>query len=306
VHRKLLRSAVKNEVPIYPLDVLADAPLQLDRAPVGVFMFGQRVVDVQSAFGSPYRSNYYGVGICLQGQAKIAVDLEEYVLRPNTVLAIPPHTIKQWRFISGDFKHIVIFFTKAFVTEENSLDLDHFSYFERDCHLITLGKGPANEVRSVLQTLETKYRVFHPYRDQILRSLINVLLYELETFSRQRPSLRKVVNRGRRLTADFKLLVKGHFASKRNVAFYARALSITPRHLSATIQEQTGKTAGKWIEETVILEARVLLQDASQTISQIADTLHFSDVSAFGKFFKKHVGVSPRVYRKGGRGRLTF
>ena len=41
-----------------------------------------------------------------------------------------------------------------------------------------------------------------------------------------------------------------------------------------------------------------LLRDPELTIQQIAEKMSFSDQSSFGKFFKKHTGVSPLKYRQ--------
>ena len=47
----------------------------------------------------------------------------------------------------------------------------------------------------------------------------------------------------------------------------------------------------------VLLESKVRLQNHEQSIYQIAYDLNFSDPSHFGKFFKKHTGLSPMEYR---------
>ena len=41
-----------------------------------------------------------------------------------------------------------------------------------------------------------------------------------------------------------------------------------------------------------------LLRDPELTIQQVAEQMSFSDQSSFGKFFKKHTGVSPLKYRQ--------
>ena len=64
--------------------------------------------------------------------------------------------------------------------------------------------------------------------------------------------------------------------------FYANELSITPKHLSRTVNSQTGFTAVEWIERYVILEAKVMLKSSNMTIQHIADELNFPSQSFFG------------------------
>jgi AraC family transcriptional activator of pobA len=296
-------------VPTYALKVLAQALPESRSTSLDVFMLDQRVEGLESTFGVPYRSNYYGIGICLQGSAEIAIDLEDCVLRPRSVLAMPPQAIKRWRSMTPDFEHVAIFFTKSYITERNTIDPDQFGFFESGQHVLNLSEGPAATIAATLQQLQHRYSAAHPYRDEILRASINVLLYELESFRRQHstpPQSESQESRGKRLTAEFKRVVRQHFVSERGVAFYAKALCVTTRHLSATVREHTGKTAGDWIQEAVVLEARVLLQDATLTVAQVADALHFPDQSSFGKFFKNLIGVAPLAYRSGIQAPLTF
>jgi AraC-like DNA-binding protein len=82
------------------------------------------------------------------------------------------------------------------------------------------------------------------------------------------------------------------------LAFYASHLHLTPKSLSAAIKKETGRSAGKWIDDTIILEAKVLLQNKTLTVSQISGMLNFSDQSVFGKFFRANAGISPIEYRK--------
>ena len=77
------------------------------------------------------------------------------------------------------------------------------------------------------------------------------------------------------------------------MSFYAEKLFLTPKYFSTVIKKVSGKTAGAWINEMLILEAKVRLQNKERTIAQIAYDLNFSDPSHFGKFFKKTYRVEP-------------
>ena len=63
------------------------------------------------------------------------------------------------------------------------------------------------------------------------------------------------------------------------------------------IKEVSGKTAARWIDEAVILEAKTMLRYSEMSIQEIANALNFSTQSFFGKYFKQHTGVSPSRYK---------
>jgi YesN/AraC family two-component response regulator len=62
------------------------------------------------------------------------------------------------------------------------------------------------------------------------------------------------------------------------------------------LKEQTDNTAKHWIANNLIVRAKTMLRTPGASIPQIAEKLHFADQSSFGKFFKKHVGMSPKKY----------
>jgi len=100
-----------------------------------------------------------------------------------------------------------------------------------------------------------------------------------------------------RISDIFLGLVQQHFRQERFLDFYASKMSITGKHLSRTVKQQTGYTAVEWIEKFVILEAQALLKSSNMTIQQIASCLNFQSQSFFGKYFRKHTGMSPKEYR---------
>lgn len=100
------------------------------------------------------------------------------------------------------------------------------------------------------------------------------------------------------ITLKFKELVHRHFPDSRKVGFYAARLAITENYLNRCISEVLNCTAKTYITTTVISQARLLLQDADQSVADIAYTLNFEDASHFAKVFRKITGLSPVTYRK--------
>jgi len=75
-------------------------------------------------------------------------------------------------------------------------------------------------------------------------------------------------------------------------------LNVTPNHLNKSVKSTTGKSATKWIDETILLEAKYLLYQTTLSINEIAMQVGHEDHSYFSRFFKKHEGITPIQYRK--------
>ncbi len=79
---------------------------------------------------------------------------------------------------------------------------------------------------------------------------------------------------------------------------YAQHFRVTPNHLNKTIKLHTGKTLSEWIEESIIMRSKTLLQETNLAVSEIAERLNILDQSYFSRKFKRHENCSPLEYRK--------
>ena len=250
----------------------------------------------------PYRSEYYGIGIILNGNGIIKTNLETYDVVQGSVLAIAPEVVKQWVFRSDDLVALTIFFTKLFLTQyhRNPNYLDSFPFFDTHAkHVCYFSTEQFTFLGRLLENIKVKINSNQPFKNEIIANLINVFLYEYSSLcSEQLFTSTFPQTRSGQIMLEFKKLVSLHFTKQRSVKFYADLLFLSRKHLSETIKNETGKSAGEWIDETVILEAKILLQDPTLNIAQIASQLNFADQSTFGKFFKNLTGLSPVAYRQ--------
>jgi AraC-like DNA-binding protein len=250
----------------------------------------------------PYRSDGYIIGICTRGTAQVEVNLQVYQARADAMLLATPFHVLRIYDSSDDFLCRFIVFSKAFLTENNvnSHFLESFSYFKSASIPVIY---PEQEDVKVLQNIyslikETLEREEHPYRVEMSRNTLNMLLYEVAfIYEKQHLIIKGKQTRKQELNMLFQELVFHHYKEHRNVQYYADALFVSPKHLTETIKEVTGRTAGEWIDDAVILEAKVLLRNHDISIARVAENIHFPDQSSFGKYFKKHTGMSPSDYR---------
>lgn len=88
-----------------------------------------------------------------------------------------------------------------------------------------------------------------------------------------------------------------HCTRERKVTFYATEQHLSPNYFSSVVKAKTGRTAIQWIETASIVRAQHYLSTTSMSIKEIADAMNFTDQSTFGRYFRKHCGMSPTDYR---------
>lgn len=96
---------------------------------------------------------------------------------------------------------------------------------------------------------------------------------------------------------EFLSLLETHIFTHKQVAEYAAMLHLSTYQLNSIVKAVLDKTCSALINEHIVLETKRYLLATSNQVSQIAYHLGFEDVSYFIRFFKKHTGYSPELFR---------
>ena len=120
---------------------------------------------------------------------------------------------------------------------------------------------------------------------------------KMQRFAARQHRVPETTTRQSELFHRFVALVHEHCAQEREVSFYADKLCISTRYLSTIVRSVAHSSAKEFIDRSVMLEIKMMLQSTDLSVQEIAYRLRFPDQSYLGRFFKKHAGESPTEYR---------
>lgn len=93
-------------------------------------------------------------------------------------------------------------------------------------------------------------------------------------------------------------LARGAYRLNRDLSWYANKLFVTPHYLSELCRRASGRGAGYFIDLFTVQEIARRLCDKRESIQVISDDLHFSSVSYFTRYVKRHLGMTPSAFRQ--------
>ena len=251
-----------------------------------------------------FRSDYLIICLVVSGEVTLAVNLKKYVLTTNGLIVVSPNALKQFLSASQEARLSVVSFTGDFLNKVGipNLSPELFEYFStKFSPFWSLDQESADIMKDQIFQLYRRNNAVgtHPFGKELLYSSFQTFMYEIAGISqRYAEPVTNYFSRKENLVMEFMQLVQKNFRNQRTVNVYADMLNITPKYLTETVKEISGQNAGELIDDVVMLEARYLLANPSLSIGQAANLLNFNDQSFFGKFFKRHAGISPKEYRK--------
>lgn len=133
-------------------------------------------------------------------------------------------------------------------------------------------------------------------RAQMLRALVALLLGMIAGAAMRRAPDDTAAEPA--ILTRFQNLLDEKFVQHWSVADYARALAISPTHLTRLTRAATGQPASALIEERLVREARRNLVYTNLSVSRIAYSLGFDDPAYFTRVFTRATGLSPRAFRQ--------
>lgn len=101
-----------------------------------------------------------------------------------------------------------------------------------------------------------------------------------------------------RIYRRFMLLLAEKSNVDRSVKSYADELCVSPKYLSSVCRRHSDSTASELIALSVVGRIKQLLLYSDLSIKEVAAEMGFDNLSFFGKYVKKHLGLSPNHYRQ--------
>lgn len=125
---------------------------------------------------------------------------------------------------------------------------------------------------------------------------VRALLHQLLVDAARRCST-PVMPAAQALVTEALTVVEERFRSRLALSDVARALAVTPGHLTEVVRRQTGRPLGAWILERRLSEARLLLTDSDDPLATIAAGAGFNDLGQFTRAFRRRHGRPPGAWR---------
>lgn len=240
---------------------------------------------------APHRhARLHQVLLVEQGSGSVTLDGKTHALSQGSLVNVPPDHVHSFRFEKD---------TRGWVTTMADELMDELlvgvGTLRSEINLATVLQSDAFMAKTV-QQIWLEFSSQEKARALMLRGLSGVLLAwvarQLAAGSISDAKLNDSV-----MVQRFKVLIEQNFASHWTVSQYARALSISPTHLSRLTRAANGISALRMIEARLMREARRNLAYTNLSISSIAYTLGFSDPAYFSRVFTKDAGISPKAFR---------
>ena len=253
----------------------------------------------------PFRFDGILLVWCIKGSLSVSINLNDYILKENSLFFCVPGNIFRLNEIVGDsedLQYVCIAMSRDFAASQK---VDVNKTFSNALSLlddpsVTLSDAESAMMAEYIGMMGKVVESGLAYKKECLQSLWTSMLYVVVgVLDRRSKSVENAAstNRSRLLFEQFIGLVAKYHDRYRNVGFYADKLCLTPKYLSKLIKNATGKSAPEWIDAYVILEAKNMLKYSNDTIKEIVYKLNFPNQSVFYKFFKARTGMTPSEYR---------
>ena len=266
----------------------------------------------------PQVITYGAILICRRGKAMLIVNYKDWEMYEGAVITVFPNDVVELKVKSEERR---VKNSNAEVDDKASFEVEILKY-----NASLLREASLQLEQTVYSSLrEDRCRQDSPVVTHIINSMFSLLkvyfnqsectcisqlvLLQLKAFfvgfheylqrnPQFRPEDEVKSYRVRELFNRFMMLMERDYKQSRDVNYYADLMHITSKYLTNIVRQVTGHTPKTIIDQYVILQLKMQLQRTSQSIKEIAWEYHFTDVSFFCRYFKKHTGLTPQQVRE--------
>ncbi|MCF6406856.1 AraC family transcriptional regulator [Chitinophaga filiformis] len=242
-----------------------------------------------------HRHNFFYVLALKKGKGTHEIDFTSYDVADNTIFFMRPGQVHQLTLKAGSTGYLMSFTTDFYSTQNTTghqllrkaSSMNHYRSDNDGC----------NKLTTPLDNIYREYNAKQEQYQEVIKANLHIFFVELARQYNKASSGNMNLYTQERLE-EFLSLLETHITNVKQASEYADMMHLSLYQLNAVIKATLNKTCSEMINEHIILEAKRYLLATSSQVNQIADSLGYEDVSYFIRFFKKHTGSTPEVFRQ--------
>ncbi len=241
--------------------------------------------------------------LCLRGHGSLYLDGKQFHFKANDLLICRPNLTLEKSNISLDTEYRCLAISKEYLKQlELSGGKDSWDVIKslEESPVLTLSPGEVDLFCRYYDLIRIKMTgTPHQYRKELIDALLQAFRYELinilDSSYKLKPQTYSATDR---MFSNFMEILTGTSPKPRSVNYYADKLCITPKYLSTICKKASGYTASELINQWVVKDIQTLLRRHDKSIKEVYNELDFPNLSFFGRYVKKHLGLSPKKWRE--------
>lgn len=255
------------------------------------------ILDGKDLLHNLHRHDFFFILALQNGFGTHEIDFKSYELQNNSVFIVRPGQVHQL-YLNADCTGFLAEFDTSFYHPKDKLANQrlvkagnkNFCAFEEDRF---------KKLHDLLAYIFNEYVTMQDGYLDVIKANLDIFFIE---FIRQSVNPHDISKKGSNYVQErfeeFMDLCSANINTYKQVSQYANLMNLSIYQINAITKETVGKAASEIINEQIILEASRYLLATSHQVKDIADHLGYEDISYFIRFFKKHTGYSPEVFRK--------
>jgi AraC family transcriptional regulator, transcriptional activator of pobA len=243
-----------------------------------------------------HRHSFYFILILEKGTGEHIIDFISYPIIDRSIFIMRPGQVHEL-ILKKDSKGFLLEFPADFYSHSDTITKQILKKVSQKNYSLSDTKSSKkllSLMKTILQEASDKKKKYE-YALQINLQLLLVELLRQEYSYIDVPDVNSIYLQEH--LEEFQELIADNISNHKQVSWYAEKMHMTSYQLNAITKATLGKTSLALITDYILLEAKRYLLATSNQINQIAWHLGYEDVSYFIRFFKKHTGYSPEVFR---------
>lgn len=247
-------------------------------------------------------SNYFAILWIHEGNGIVETDLMKTTFSPNQIFCFNTYQAFAFHPKENLKATLLLFHANFFCIETYHHQVGCNGVLFNNIYAtskIFLPETETDELSTILNNIKNEIKEEELASNELVFSYLKIFLIKLTRLkSDSEHSLKTNFTAVPEYLEKLKALINTHFKEEHQPAFYADLLNMTVKALSNAAKQYYNKTISALITEKLILKAKWELLHTNTQIKQIATELGFNDEYYFSRFFKKHIGLSPKQFRE--------
>lgn len=258
------------------------------------------IISFSDLIGRHFRTAGCILLYCTEGRSVVECNFKSIPFRKGSIFIVFSDTLFSMKKASPGFKARYYELSVALTDETTFTSSGSFFDWLYEHPIFMIPNDKQNDMNlwlSMMDWIETN--MTEKYKHMMLRNQWHNFFLGLESVLKHQLTEKdiKAISSSRKMFDEFCKLLSENCRKHHDVKFYADKLCITPFYLSRITKRVYTVSPKEMIDRQIVMEIKLLLTSTELSVKEISERYNFESSSYLGRYFRRHIGMTPSEYR---------